>query len=304
MARDFTHRIMLYLLRRSNNWISDERFIKLLYRLEMGRSLDLKAPVTMNEKLQWLKLNNRHDDLTDLVDKVKVKDRIAPIVGNECVVPTLKVWDSANDITEEDIKSLPEQFVIKTNHSGGNTGVYICRDKSELDLKTLISKMNASLGTDIYKAFGEWPYKNVEKKVFAEKYLGDKIVDYKFYCFNGEVDSVMLCLNRQEDGPTKFYFFNRDWELCRYNKAGKAAPENFTLPKPEGMDNMFDMAAKLSAGHPFVRVDLYNVEGQIYFGELTFFPASGLDANRLPESDLYFGQKIDLSLARNQYKNL
>ena len=139
----------------------------------------------------------------------------------------------------------------------------------------------------------EWPYRNVERKIFAEEYLGDNLTDYKFYCFNGEADVVLNCIERSTGHP-KFYFFDREWNLRRLNKRGKEAPEGFTLPKPEGMDEMFVIAGKLSEGLPFARIDLYNVEGKIYFGEITLFPDSGFDRNRLPEADLYFGEKIEL----------
>lgn len=283
------------------SYLNDSLYLKIVYRLKMGKRLDFSNCITMNEKLQWLKINNRYDQLTSFVDKIKVKDYVANIIGPEYVIKTLKVWTSPNDITESDIKSLPNAFVVKTNHSGGNMGVSIVREKSNIDLNHIKRKMAKSLKSDIYKTFREWPYKNVEKKIFAEEYLGEDLIDYKFYCFNGLVDSVMLCLNRQNEGDTKFYFFDRDWKLCRYNKAGSEAPQDFTLTKPANLDNMFEIASKLSEGHPFVRVDLYNINGKIYFGELTFYPNSGMDPNRLPETDIYFGNKIDLSLSKNTY---
>ena len=153
--------------------------------------------------------------------------------------------------------------------------------------------MKRSLSNDIYKYLVEWPYKNVDKKIFAEEYLGDCPTDYKFYCFDGLVDSVLVCIERKTGHP-KFYFFDREWKLRRYNKRGKEAPVDFSLPKPDGMDKMFEIASKISKGIPYARVDLYNVNGKIYFGEITFFPDSGFDHNRLPESDLYFGEKIKL----------
>jgi hypothetical protein len=279
--------------------MNDDLYLKLCFRFEMGSGLNYSCCETMNEKLQWLKLNNRRAEMTDIVDKINVKSYIAHKIGQEYIVPTLKVWNNPDEITEEEIRQLPNSFVIKTNHSGGNTGVYICKDKKALNLDTVRFKMSKSLKSDIYARYREWPYKNVQKRIFAEEYLGADLVDYKFNCFNGDVDSVMLCIGRQESGGTKFYFFDKDWNLRRYNKAGKAAPEGFTLPKPEGMDKMFEIASKLSIGFPFVRVDLYNIKGRIYFGELTFYPASGFDSNLLPETDLYFGNKIDLSLVRN-----
>lgn len=292
------NRIKIGLLKRFGSFLPDKLYLKLRYKWEMGKPLDFSNCQTMNEKLQWLKIYNRQPILTDFVDKINVKDIIAKKIGSQYIIPTLKVWESPDDITEADIASLPDSFVMKTNHSGGNTGVIICRDKSKFDLTSAINKMRASLKADIYKNFREWPYKNVKRRIFVESYLGDDLVDYKFYCFNGEVDSVLTCSGRQTKEKTKFYFFDKDWNLCRYNKAGKAAPEGFSIPKPEGIDKMFEIAAILSEGIPMVRVDLYNINGKIYFGEMTFYPASGFDANRLPEADLYFGKKINLDLVK------
>lgn len=300
MGRSITDRILNRLLLLSAPLIPDERYIKLRWKLIMKRPLDLEHPRTMNEKLQWLKLNNRHTLLTDLVDKIKVKEILSERIGEEHVIPTLKIWDTAAEITDEDIAKLPEKFVIKTNHSGGNNGVVICRDKTKLDLKDLRGKMEESMKSSLYLKQREWPYKNVRRRIFAEAYLADDIVDYKFYCFNGYVDCVLMCVDRQSEGPTRFYFFDRDWHLLRYNKAGCEAPEGFSLPRPKNLDKMFELASELSKGFPFVRVDLYNIDGKIYFGELTFYPDAGFDPNRLPEYDRYFGDKIDLSLARKE----
>ena len=127
-------------------------------------------------------------------------------------------------------------------------------------------------------------------------------MDYKFYCFNGDVDCVLLCVDRQIGAP-KFYFFSQEWKLLRYNLRGKAAPADFTLPKPKNIDRLFELAAFLSKGFPFVRMDFYDVDGKCYFGEYTFYPASGLDKNRLPKMDRYFGEKIDLSIVSHQKDN-
>lgn len=258
----------------------------------MGKKLDLDNPRTLNEKLQWLKLYNRHDDMTTMVDKVKVKDYIRAKINDPelHIVRTLAVWDKPEDI---DFSELPDSFVIKTNHSGGSTGVSPVPHKGIANIGEIKAKMARSLKTDIYRSMVEWPYKNVERKIFAEEYLGDGPTDYKFYCFDGEADSVMVCIERATGHP-KFYFFDRDWNLCKYNKRGKDAPADFKLPKPEKMDKMFDLAAKISKGVPYARVDFYVVDDKIYFGEITFFPDSGFDKNYLPESDLYFGTKIKL----------
>ena len=283
-------RILKGILRRGGCIIPDKLQIETYYRLEMGKKLDLNNPRTMNEKLQWLKLYNRKEEYKALVDKVKVKEVVANKIGKEYVVPILGVWDSFDEI---DFEKLPNQFVLKTNHSGGNTGVIIVPDKSKFNVSEAKERLENSLKSDVYRNYREWPYKGMNKKIFAEEYLGSDLVDYKFYCFDGDADCVLLCIDRQI-GAAKFYFFDKDWKLCRYNKLGKEAPENFTLPKPNGIDQMFRLASEMSKGFPFVRMDFFDVNGKIYFGEYTFFPASGYDYNRLPESDLYFGNKIKL----------
>lgn len=292
-------RICISLLRRLYFLFPDKLYVKIRYYLEMGKRLDLTNPMTMNEKLQWLKLYNRNPEYTAIVDKILVKNYIAETLGEEYVVPILGVWNTPDQI---DFQNLPERFVLKTNHSGGNTGVVVCSDKTSFNITEAKRKLSHSLKLDIYSLYREWPYKNINKKVFAEAYLGDDLVDYKFYCYNGYVDAVLLCVDRQQNDP-KFYFFDKDWNLKRYNERGKEAPIDFSLPKPHNIDKMFEIAAKLSVGYPFVRVDLYNVDERIYFGEMTFFPASGYDSKRLPEADLLFGNLIDLSTSYGFHTN-
>ena len=276
--------------------LPDKIFLRLRYHIEMGKRLDLNNPKTMNEKLQWLKLYDRNPLYTVLVDKVKVKEFIKKKIGGEYVAQTLGVWKSFDEI---DFSMLPEKFVLKTNHSGGNTGVVICKDKEHLDIKTVRRKMERSLRTDIYKLYREWPYKNVPRRIFAEEYLEDSVneelTDYKFYCFDGYVDAVMLCLDRMSGSP-KFYFFDKEWRLRRYNRMGKEVPEGFTLPRPKNMDRMFDIASQLSKGIPFVRVDMYNIGGRIIFGEMTFYPASGLRPWDPEDADKKIGEFINLTL--------
>lgn len=283
-------RILEYILKRIWFLFPDELYLKIMFYVNMGRRLDLDDPKTMNEKLQWLKLYDRKPEYTSMVDKILVKDYVSQKIGPQYVAPLLGVWDKVEDI---DFDSLPDEFVIKANHSGGNLAVLICPDKAALDVRKAKSYLRKSLRYDVYRAYREWPYKNVQKRFFAEEYLGKDLVDYKFYCFNGYVDSVLVCIDRQI-GDTKFYFFDREWNLKRYNQRGKAAPADFTLPKPEEIDEMFGLAARLSEGIPFVRVDFYDVNGKVYFGELTFYPSGGFDSKRLPEADLHFGSMINL----------
>ena len=272
---------------------NDELYLKIVYWLSMGKRLNLKNPTTFNEKLQWLKLYNRKPEYTVMVDKVKAKEYVAKIIGEEHIIPTLGVWDDPDEI---DFDKLPNQFVLKCSHDSG--GLVICRDKAKLDKDKAQKRIEFCLKRNYYIATREYPYKDVPHKILAEKYMTnnggtEELTDYKFFCFNGHVDCVMVCIDRHI-GDTKFYFFNREWKLLRLNPRGIAAPEGFTIPKPANMDEMFDMASKLSQGIPFVRVDLYDINNRIYFGEMTFFPDSGCDPNLLPETDKYFGNLLHI----------
>ncbi len=285
--------------------VPDETYLRLQFRVKMGYPLDLLHPGTFNEKLQWLKLHNRRPEYTRMVDKIEVKEYVASVIGRDYVIPTLGVWDRPEEI---DFDALPDRFVLKTSHGGGAKGVVICMDKRTFDRRQAVKSLKRAMKRDIYLLFREWPYKNVPRRVLAEAYIapgagaGERpdaggLVDYKFFCFGGKADCVMLCLERGTK-QTKFYFFDRDWNLLRYNRRGIDAPEGFTLPKPPMMERMFDMADRLSQGLPFARIDLYNVDGRIYFGEITFYPSSGFDSNLLPATDACFGRMIHLNSVR------
>ena len=279
------------------NWISDVKFLKKKFKAVMKTDLNLDKPRTFNEKLQWLKLYDRNPKYTMMVDKYKVRDYIEDQLGKEYLIPLIGVWDNPDDI---DFAALPNQFVLKCNHNSG-LGMYICKDKNELtpnDIKKIRKNLSRGLAQNYYLTGREWPYKDVPRKIVCEKYMTDSdessdFTDYKFFCFNGYVDCVMVCLDRSS-GETKFYFFDKAWNLKRLNIRGKKAPKGFTIQKPVCMDDMFDLASALSRGLPFARIDLYQSKGHIYFGEITFFPDSGFDANLLPETDEYFGEMIDL----------
>lgn len=275
--------------------LSDERYIRWFWRLQMYYPLDLSRPKTFNEKLQWLKLHDRHESYTACVDKYLVRRRIEETLGEGYLIPLLGRYDSFDEI---DFASLPDSFVLKCTH--GSHCSIVCHDKATFDVAAARRKFNRWMRYNWYWYGREYPYKNVKPLIIAEAYMSDDtpenrggLSDYKFSCFDGRAHDVMVCIDRDKDDP-KFYFFDRDWNLLRLNKRGKEAPEGFTLPKPEGMDEMFRIAERLSAGIPYLRVDLYYVHGRIYFGELTFFPASGFDANLLPETDALFGALIKL----------
>ncbi len=283
--------------------LPDKTYIKLRFQIQMGRKLDLKNPKSMNEKLQWMKLYDRDPKYTVMVDKLLVRDYIAKKIGEEYLIPLLGVWDDPNKI---DFDSLPEKFVLKCNHNSG-LGMCICKDKSRLDVEKVRKELRKGIRQNYYLTGREWPYKNVPRRIICEQYMTDGIsgseseglTDYKFYCFGGRVDYVVVCIDRHLNDP-KFYFFDREWKLQRLNARGKAAPADFTLRKPACMDKMFDLASELSKDLYFVRVDLYECGGKIYFGELTFFPDSGYDSNRLRETDELLGELIDLTKAKGK----
>lgn len=288
--------------------LPDELYLKYRYWRAFGKKLNLKDPITFNEKLQWLKLNDHNPLYTTLVDKYAVRNYIKKKIGEEYLIPLVGgPWKSVDDIPFE---SLPDQFVLKATHDSGS--VMICRNKYKFDIEAAKEKLKKSLKNNFYYSGREWPYKNVPPQIIAEKYMEEKgsatenndvvnvptntgkaLIDYKFFCFNGFAESVMVCSERETGNP-KFYFFDKNWDLKRYNKRGKEAPDDFAFPKPECIDKMFSIAEKLSKGMPFVRVDLYCIEGVIYFGEMTFYPDSGFDANLLPETDELWGNALIL----------
>ena len=288
--------IFIECYRRVFSFLPDKLLTQSLFYLKMGKKLNLKDPKTFNEKLQWLKLYDRNPLYTTLVDKYAVKKYIADTIGEEYVIPTLGVWKRFEDINFD---KLPDRFILKATHDSGTYKV--CRDKKTFDYETARALFRKKLRQDYYVYTREFPYKAVKKQIIAEELLqtADNTlpVDYKFFCFDGKADCVMVCVGRGT-GKTRFYFFDKDWNLLRLNPAGIAAAEDFTLPKPAKINEMFDLAEKLSQGIPFVRIDLYCENDKIYFGEFTFYPSAGFDKNLLPETDLLLGSKINLRSSR------
>ena len=272
--------------------LSDEDFLKKKYSAIFHRELDLDDPKTFNEKLQWLKLYDRRSIYTEMVDKYAAKKYVADIIGEEYIIPTLGVWDSFDDI---DFDSLPDQFVLKCTHDSG--GLVICKDKNTLDKNAAKKKIEKSLERDFYLSTREWPYKNVPRKVIAEKYMVDEsgyeLKDYKFFCFNGEVKALFIAKDRTKVGEeTKFDFFDENFNhLPVTNGHPNSEPPYFC---PDNFEQMKALAARLSAGIPHLRVDFYNINGKIYFGELTFYHWSGMVAFDPEEWDYTFGSWIDL----------
>lgn len=285
--------ILVTLSKRNIIKVSDETFLKILYKFNINKELNLENPQTFNEKLQWLKLNDRKDIYTTMVDKYEVKKYVSDIIGEEYVIPTLGVYDSFNEI---DFEKLPDKFVIKCTHDSGST--IICKNKKNFDMKKARKKINKALKYNYYYVGREWPYKNVKPRIIIDEYIEDNIrhelVDYKIYAFNGQCDYVMVCFDRF-NGETKFIYFDRKWNIKKeFSKDGLKYGENIDLSKPKNIDKMFECAEKLSQGIQFVRVDFYEANGKMYFGELTFYPSSGFDNDRTRKCQNYLDNKLKI----------
>ena len=272
--------------------VSPKLSTKALYKRRIGKNINLKNPKTFNEKIQWLKLNvYPYDDIyTKCADKYAVRKYIKMKGCSNILTKLYGVYENARDINFD---LLPNKFVLKWNFGCGLN--IICEDKSKINRDEVIKKLNKWKHNKFYLKTSEMHYKKIDKKIICEEYLTDRtskrIDDYKFYCFNGKPYCVMICVGRDKGKP-KFYFFDRDWKFLRINKIGEKCEKNFTVKKPVGIDEMFKYAEILSSDFPFVRVDLYNVNGKIYFGELTFTPSAGVDTGYTDEGQLILGEMI------------
>lgn len=283
--------VLLYLMNKNFfKWIPDEKYIKIKYKLEMNQKFNLKEPRTFNEKLQWLKLYDRKPEYTKMVDKYEAKKYVANIIGKKYIIPTLGVWDKFEDI---DFTKLPNQFVLKPTHASGN--VFICKNKDEIDYKKLKKTVQKWLKRNYYLVHREWPYKNVKPRIIAEEYMEDQIgelIDYKVYAFNGQCDYVMVCFDRIK-GKTKFIYYDRKWNIKKeFSKDGIKYGDTIKIEKPKNLDKMFEFAEILSKNIPFVRVDFYESNGNLYFGELTFYPSAGFDNTRTKDCQEYLDKQL------------
>lgn len=254
--------------------MKDEEYLKRIFLYKMGYELDLNCPTTFNEKLQWLKIHDRHPEYTTMVDKYAVKDYVTKRIGAEYVIPTLGVW---NHFEEINFDKLPNQFVLKCTHDSG--GLVICLDKSTLDKKAAKKKLERCLKRNYYYSSREWPYKDVHPRLIAEKYIEDSatdgLLDYKFYCFHGEPRFLYVSEGLGGDHSlAKMNFVNLEWKITPFQRPDFMEFEEMPA-KPAGFDKMIELSAVLSQGIPFLRVDWYSVNQQVYFSELTFSPGGG-----------------------------
>lgn len=273
------------------NIIPDRIYLAIKYRKHFGYWMDFNNPKTFCEKLQWLKLYDRKPVYTTMVDKYAVKDYIGDKIGQEYIIPTLGVWDRVEDIEWD---SLPNQFVLKCTHDSG--GIVICKDKRLLDVEKAMLKLQKSMKYDFYLAGREWPYKNVKHRIIAEKFMEDEkehdLKDYKFFCFDGEVKYFKIDYDRYSKHGANYY--DRDCNLL--DICEPQCPPNFSkkIEIPQNINRMIELAELLSKGFPFLRVDFYSINGSIYFGELTFYPAGGMEAYQPEKWNEIIGEWIKL----------
>ena len=279
------------------NWMTDKSLLKLMYKSRMGKSLDLDNPKSYNEKLQWLKLYDRNPMYTKLVDKYEVRSHIAETIGKEYLIPLYGVWENPDEI---DFDSLPDQFVLKCTHDSGS--VIICDDKSKLDKNRVKKKLKKALRFNFYYHGREWPYKNVKPRIIAEKYMlnaegSAELTDYKWFCFDGIAKAMFIATDRQTPREeTKFDFFDMEFRHLPFTNGHPNATR--VIEKPASFALMRELAERVSQDIPHVRVDFYEADGQVYFGEMTFYHWNGMTPFQPEEWDNIFGSWIQLSEKR------
>jgi len=269
----------------------DRAYLKLMVRSQLGYSLELDNPRTFNQKLNWLKLYDRKPEYTNMVDKYAVREYIKERIGEQYLIPLVGgPWESVEEI---DFDALPEQFVLKTTHDSG--GVVICRDKQSFDIEAAKRKLQWHLKREYFWGKREWPYKNVLPRIVAEKYMKDRdsvnLPVYKIFCFGGE-PKIFQTIQNDKTPEESIDYFDTDWKLLdlRQNFPNSEKP----MEKPEALEEMLSLAARLSQGHAFLRTDLYSINGRVYFSEITFYTDAGLAKFEPKEWDEILGGWIEL----------
>ena len=272
-------------------FVPDKMMVSILYRIKFGRKLNLQSPRYYSEKLQWIKLYDRKAIYTKMVDKYQMKSFLAEIIGEEYAVPTLGIWDSFDDI---DFDLLPNQFVLKCTHDSGS--VTICHNKKEMDYKKTKAKFDSALKNNAYLLGREWPYKNADRKIIAEPFLEDlasdedALIDYKFFCFNGEPKIMYISNDTGAEPHTDFF----DMEFNHLPIRMKDPNSKKEVKKPQCFNEMIEISKALSKGIRHLRVDFYYVNNKLYVGEMTFFHGSGFVPISPSEWDLKMGEWISI----------
>lgn len=279
--------IQKMLFKMSRKYLSDERLIYFTMK-RWFKTCDLKNPSTFNEKLQWLKLNDRKEHYTLLADKVLVKEFVSKTIGKQYISKTLSTWENSNEIS---FSSLPLSFVIKTNHgSGGNI---IVKDKNDIDIEHVKAIVGKWMNECYYEKGREWVYKDIKRKILCEELLldenGNIPSDYKLFCFNGKPKFIQVDINRFENHERVFYDIN--WTKQDFNLLYPMSEK--TISKPERLQEMINLAEKISKNIPFCRVDFYSLP-EIKFGEITFYPEGATGIFHPPIWDKKLGDMISL----------
>lgn len=280
------------LFRKLSRLIPDRIYLQIVYFRHFKKFIDFDNPKTFNEKIQWLKLNYRKEEYTNLVDKYRVKQYITKLIGEEYVIPTLGVWKNVDDI---DFKSLPEKFVLKCNNDSG--GIVICKNKKDFDEVKAKSFLKERLKNNGYWYGREWPYKNVEPCIIAEKYMEDSsskdLKDYKFFCFNGSMKFFKIDIDRFIEHRANYY--DKNGEMLEFGEI--SCPPDYTkkINMPKNLGKMIELAETISHNTILSRIDFYEIDGQVYFGEITFYPASGFGTFTDEEWDYKIGEMIDIT---------
>ena len=280
-------------IKRILNMLSDKTYLKIMYFYHMKKRLNFGNVTTFNEKLQWLKLHDRKEIYTTMVDKYEVKKYVADLIGGEYVVPTYGIYESYNEI---DFDVLSNQFVLKVTHYGGSRGVFIIKDKNTINYSNIENEIEKLLKENLYNYSREWPYKNVKPRIIIEKYMKnedeEELKDYKLFCFNGKPKIILVCSERFSSSNMCETWFDEDWNLMDIIEGNHRVDKN--IKPPQSFKKMKYLASQLSKNIPFVRIDFYEVNSKIYFGEMTFFPASGFEKFEPKEWDKKLGEMIDL----------
>lgn len=277
-------------------WMTDATYLRIAYKSKFGKSLNLTCPTTFNEKLQWLKLHDRNPNYTNLVDKYEAKKYVEGILGSEYIIQTLGVWNSFEEI---DFNKLPERFVLKCTHDSG--GLVICENKKLLDASAARTKINKCLKKNYYWHGREWPYKNVRPRIIAEEFLENGaagLIDYKVHCFNGEPKLVLVCTDRFSPEGLHEDFFDIEWNHLDLKRPSHPNSK-MNIKPPIKIDEMLRMARILSKGIPFARIDFYEIEGKVFFGEITLYPATGLELFEPLIYDNIMGEWLDIDVVNN-----
>lgn len=263
---------MKKLLRKLTYLLDDKKYLKIKYFIKLRERLNLKNPQTFNEKLQWLKINDRKDIYTTMVDKYMVKEYVANIIGEQYIIPTLGIYNTFDEI---DFEKLPEKFVIKCTHDSGST--IVCQDKKNFNIKEAKKEINKSLKYNYYYSGREWPYKNVKPKILVEQYILDnelkELRDYKIFCFNGKAKIFKVDYNRFSEHRANYY--DKNLKLLEFGEKICPPEINKKINIPKDIYKMFDLSEIISQKLKFARIDFYYANNKIYFGEITFYPASG-----------------------------